>query len=109
LQNDTEIVFFKVAFSLYTVRAKAGEVYAFATLSEVTVKKHLRADGYMWVNKRTQFSPNGAIAKTYFYARLDFANITRDALLFRHSDVKSMSNVICHLLLLNVLFIKDYE
>ncbi len=57
-------------------------MYAFATLSEVTVKKHLRADGYMWVNKRTQFSPNGAIAKTYFYARLECAIITRDAVVY---------------------------
>jgi len=54
------------------VRAKAGEVYAFRCDNMTTVKKHLRADGYMWKNKRTQYLPDDMMLKTYFYARLLF-------------------------------------
>lgn len=53
------------------VRAKAGDVYAFKCNDETTIKKHLRADGYMWKNKRTQRLPNEVMHKTYFYARTE--------------------------------------
>nr|XP_047137065.1 uncharacterized protein LOC105850453 isoform X2 [Hydra vulgaris] len=67
LQNAT---YFNNGDETIPVRPKAGEIYGFTISSDKTLKKHLRADGYMWRNKKSCALGNGLITKTYIYARV---------------------------------------